>query len=79
MPFKPGDRTISHSCRHGTKFQARADLVGGVQATARKDIDTAYLAADFAEFGAWHAYEIYPTLNGFYGYDYVDYKIDFRD
>jgi hypothetical protein len=31
--------------------------------------------ADAAEFGAWHAYTIHPTLNGFPGYDSVKFNI----
>lgn len=72
------ERPVEHLCKHGTLFVARADLKGGVTVLARKDIDTAFLAADFAQFGAWHAYAIYPTLNSFAGYDCVSYNIEFR-
>lgn len=79
MAFKPSERPIEYHCRYGTVFRGRADLRGGVSVTARKDIDTALLAADFAQFGAWHAYDIHPTLNGFAGYDAVQYSIEFTE
>lgn len=67
------DTPIEHTCRNGTTFfSSRADLADTVEirTTGRGD----QIAADCVEFGAWHAREIWPHLNGFSGYDTVRYR-----
>lgn len=64
---------IEHTCRNGTVFRSsRADLADVVQ--VKRSSDWPQTCADFAEFGAWHAMEIWPHLNGFQGYDCVRYR-----
>lgn len=69
---KPIERTTSR----GTVFKAaRADLACVVEVTPSQKMDTATWLAECTEFAAWHAHFIHPTLNGFAGYDTVEYKI----
>jgi hypothetical protein len=51
------------------------DLSSGVDVTNQFNVDTLKIAKDFAEFGAWHALMIHPKLNGFRGYDAVDFNL----
>ncbi len=69
----PDERRIEHICRHGTRFRARANLKSGVEINGSEHLNRDQLAADAAQFAAWHAIVIYPTLNGFAGYDTVQF------
>lgn len=68
------DRQIEHQCRFGTVFSAKANLRGGVVVVARATATEVQIASDAAQFGAWHAMQIHPTLRGFSGYDAVRYE-----
>lgn len=70
------DKPYSHNGRHGTEFKSdRCDLASGVEVTKPEGITDAQFAADLAEFGAFHALNIREDLNGFSGYDCVDYTV----
>jgi hypothetical protein len=40
----------------------------------RQNVSDKKVMADMVEFGAWHAINIYPDLNGFQGYDCVSFN-----
>ena len=75
--FKDPSRSISHTGSHGYVFEARADLKGGVHV---KDpvvgSGCAGAMADYGEFIGFHALQVWPTLNGFAGYDCVEIKFE---
>ncbi len=71
------EKEISHTSSNGTTFKSdRGDLRSGVKATYLWEIDDMKKLADFAEFGAWHAFWIHPNLNGFPGYDTINYSFE---
>jgi hypothetical protein len=72
------DKPLEHTSHHGTTFKAqRSDLYGGVTVTKPAwPIAEAQFAADFGEFTAWHALCIFKQLNGFAGYDCIQYTIE---
>lgn len=67
---KINDKPLEHHV-NGTIFKAeRCDLRGGV--TVNKPLDK-IPASDMFVFGAWHALQIHSDLNGFGGYDAVQF------
>ena len=66
---------ISLRADNGTEFKAtRADLRDGVVVLpSTLNVTELQKMADFAQFGAWHAHQIHPNLNGFSGYDAISY------
>jgi hypothetical protein len=79
MPAITNDTTISHTSRNGSTFVSEtADLRKGVVVDVSGfnfDAPQGALAADAAEFGAWHALNIHPhLLGGFSGYDCVTFR-----
>ncbi len=71
------DKPLEHMCRNGTVFKSeRCDLKSGVRVYSSWELDKLQLAADFAEFGAWHAVNYWNQLNGFSGYDNIIYKLN---
>lgn len=69
------DQPISHRSYNGTMFTAeRADLNGGVKVNRSRYADEMLQNADFAEFASWHVTQILPELNGFPGWDAIQYK-----
>ena len=69
------DQSFSHMSNNGTVFKGdRCDLSSGVKVSFLWDIENEQQNADFAEFAAWHAMQIWPQLNGFAGYDAIRYE-----
>lgn len=70
---------LEHHSHHGSVFKvAKADLSVEVYVTYAPT-DPALLAADVAEFAAWHALIIHPELrSGFQGYDCLRFKVTTR-
>lgn len=73
LPIAP-NAPISHTGKYGTRFASRADLQGGVAVTFTRTLSVHQIVADAAQFGAWHAGNIHPQLDGFAGYDAVEFK-----
>jgi cytolysin (calcineurin-like family phosphatase) len=70
------DKALSHTATNGCRFKAaRADLKGGVKLIKPEGTTEANMAADIAEFGAFHGMEIWPRLNGFQGWGSVEFEI----
>lgn len=70
------NKPFQHISRNGTDFSsASCDLRGGVKVVKPVEITEAKLAADFVEFGAFHAMEIRERVSSFPGYDCIDYTI----
>lgn len=63
---------LQHRSANGTNFRCRADLISGV-ITEDVPEDKNLAMADAGEFLGWHAVNIYPQLNGFRGYDCVEF------
>lgn len=72
------DKPLEHTSHNGTTFKAsRCDLQGGVTVTKPAWlISDLQLAADFGEFTAWHALCIFKQLNGFAGYNCIQYNLE---
>lgn len=72
------DKPLEHTSHNGTSFKAeRCDLYGGVKVTKPTwPITEVQLAADFGEFTAWHVLCIFKQLNGFAGYDCIQYNVE---
>lgn len=75
LPIAP-NAPISHTGKYGTRFASRADLRGGVVVTFPDCLPAHQIAADAAQFGAWHAGSILPQLDRFAGYDAVEFKLE---
>lgn len=61
---------LFHTGPHGTSFQCnRSDLRQEIQFHTPRGVTELQVRHDFAEFGAWHALQVHPHLNGFPGYD----------
>lgn len=70
IPFEIGTDPLSYAARNGCVFSAtRMDLFDGVTVHREEEIPIERLVADVAEFAAWHALRVLPTLDGFAGYD----------
>jgi len=68
------DKPFIHKSRYGTSFRAgRCDFQDGVVVTCRAK-DPVQLASDVAEMIGFHATLIHPDLNGFSGYDCIDFQ-----
>lgn len=78
------EKPFSHFCRNGVEFEAdRCDFKNGVIVSLYEDetnLDdyTKKLISATAEMTAWHAMFIHPHLNGFQGYDCVNYIIKYK-
>lgn len=73
MPMN--EKPFSHRGHHGTYLTAnRCDFRGGVTITD-KPKDIAAFASDIAEIISYHAMHIWPELNGFQGYDCIQWDI----
>jgi len=65
---------IEHMSSNGTVFKSDSkDLSSGVNVYSSWVVRPCQMAADFAEFGAWHRSVIWEDLEGFAGYDCVNY------
>ncbi|WP_219096217.1 hypothetical protein [Pseudomonas sp. UMAB-40] len=53
----------------------RCDLANGVEVEKPEGITESQYASDLAEFGAFHALNIREHLNGFSGYDNIDFNV----
>lgn len=68
-------KSFSHYCRYGTKFTAsRCDFRDGVEVSDVPETQTQF-ACDVAEMIGYHAVNIRPELNGFQGYDCINWII----
>jgi hypothetical protein len=67
------EKSFSHVSRWGTEFQSfRCDFRNGV-AVKNAPKDKAKLASDVAEMIGYHSVAIWPNLNGFQGYDCIQW------
>jgi hypothetical protein len=66
-----------HICRFGTVFVAkRCDFQGGVKVTTPDaNPSLAAYSSDLAEMIGYHATNVHPRLNGFQGYDCIDFDM----
>lgn len=62
------DNAVKFSCN-------RSDLRETVNVSVACYLHESHLRKYFLEFGAWHAMEVHPKLNGFPGYDCVNFKV----
>ncbi len=70
----PDTLAITYTTTNGTVFSStHADLRNKVRISKFRGEAFAQLAEDVTEFVAWHAMNVYPSLNGFSGYDTVQY------
>lgn len=70
------ENPIEHIAHNFTRFTAkRADLKGGVEVEKPYGIPEILFAQDVAEFAAWHRGCIFDQLNGFQGYDCIQFVI----
>ncbi len=79
MSVFKNDVAIEHRSANGTFFSSpRGDLREGVTVTLPKGMTAVSprVCQDMVEFGAWHAREIWPHLNGFSGYDTILYSLN---
>jgi hypothetical protein len=78
MPTSPflNENKFEHYGHYGTLFTAdRCDFRGGVKVEIPNCISKEALMSDISEMVAYHAINIFPRLNGFQGYDCIDYLI----
>jgi len=67
------ENPFEHTCRNGTVFTAkRCDFLGGV-AFRDESANEALFLQDLSEMIGFHACNIHPRLNGFQGYDCVNF------
>lgn len=67
------NRPFEHCCSNGTKFRCeRADLREPITVSNRPS-SWKSVCEDVAEFIGFHAVNIWPDLNGFSGYDTLDF------
>ena len=72
---KEGRNGFSHTGPHGTKFKcAKLDLSTPVTVITVGPMATVGLLQDVSTFIGYHAVNIHPRLNGFQGYDCVNYE-----
>ncbi len=71
------EKPFLHSSNNGLTFSGtRCDFKDGVIVQMPMwEVTVAQIGADFAEFAAWHRSCIWDQMNGFQGYDCVDYTI----
>ena len=77
MPRDKNDKPYEHVSRYGTRFTAdRCDFRNGVRMVVDSISRPEHVASDVAEFAAYHALHIHEHLNGFQGYDCIDFQIE---
>lgn len=70
------DKPFEHLSHYGTKFVApKADFREGVIIFRSPGLTQLQLLADLSEMIGYHAVNIHPELNGFSGYDCINFKI----
>lgn len=70
------EKPFTHTSKNGTVFKAaRCDLRGGVKVYAPAHLDHEDMMADAAQVAAFHAVNIHPHLNGFAGYDCIEWRL----
>jgi hypothetical protein len=70
------DKPFDHVSHFGTKFVApKADFRDGVIIHRSVHLDDVHFLSDLAEMIGYHAVNIHPELNGFQGYDCINFKI----
>ncbi len=71
------DKPFEHNTNNGLTFTgSRCDFKDGVTVQMPMwKVSVEKMCADFAEFAAWHRSCIWEQLNGFQGYDCVNYTI----
>jgi len=74
-PFNMTERPFTHICRYGTVFGAdRCDFKTGIIVSHQPSKKALYVS-DVAEMIGFHAINIHPQLNGFQGYDCIQWKL----
>lgn len=69
-------KPLAYTTCAGVVFTApRADFLDGVVISGAANLSPEELAAATAEFIWWHVTEVYPQLQGFFGYDSVPFKM----
>lgn len=67
---------FEYTSHWGSRFISEtADLSKGVTIEKPANLPPRYFAADIAEMTGFHATNVHPTLNGFQGYDTIDFTI----
>ncbi len=70
------EQRLEHTSHNFTRFTAnRSDLDNGVKVEKPAGISEIQFAQDIAEFAAWHRSCIYEQLNGFRGYNCIQFVI----
>jgi hypothetical protein len=82
MALINNEKPFKYISRNGTSFSARrCDFVGGVSVTAKQFSGDVFpekrMVQDVAEMIGYHAANIRPELNGFAGYDCIDFTLTF--
>ena len=70
------NQSIQHRSNNGTVFNcSRADLRAPIEYYFQWSISVSQQMQDVAEFAAWHRGCIWDQLNGFQGYDTLDFVL----
>ena len=70
------EKPFDHHCSNGSSFQcSRCDFTEPIEVLDMPGDSLALFAADVAEMIGFHAINIWPKLNGFQGYDTIDFDI----
>lgn len=71
------DKPFDHTTRRGVTFTCdRSDLSTPIYITGlHRSPLVMEVAQATAEFAAWHALHIHPHLNGFRGYDSLEFEV----
>ena len=74
MPVFLNENRFEHQSHYGTIFTAdRCDFRSGVKVEIPKNMSRENLMSDVSEMVAYHALNIFNQLNGFQGYDCINY------
>ena len=73
------EKPFTHHCCNGSRFQCdRCDFTKPIKVLDKPPYE-ALFAADVAEMIGYHAINIWPELNGFQGYDTIEFDIVCED
>lgn len=71
----PKTKKFSYTSRSGTKFRCESAHFNSEIVVSGAPYNPEKFAADVAEMIAIHALEVWPTLNGFSGYDNLTFRL----
>ena len=76
-PLFEADDPYEHIGRYGSRiFADRCDLKNGIVVARSQDVSIEHVMVDVIESMTYHAFAIWPHLNGFPGYDCIKVTID---